>query len=128
MATISGCRYHKVNLKAKIYIYVKIYIYAKLPPVSLIPVVHLDSRISPRKSRDTVPLSSLCTACCAFLFCCSESSSRASWPSRALIRSMCLTMASLASSISIYTQRRRKYTLQKTIHKSMRVKSYQIMD
>ena len=63
MATISGCRHLKVNLKAKVYIYVnstiqrcpnKIYnIYLikdffHLPPVSATPVVHLELRISPR--------------------------------------------------------------------------------
>jgi hypothetical protein len=63
MATISGCRYHKVNLKAKIYIYVnsttqrfpnniiKIFLlegFFHLPPVSLTPVANLELRISPR--------------------------------------------------------------------------------
>jgi hypothetical protein len=63
MGIISGCRYLKVNLKAKMYICVpftiqrcpnkiiKIFLiedFFHLPPVSLIPVVHLDSRISPR--------------------------------------------------------------------------------
>ncbi len=63
MATISGCRYHKVNLKAKMYIYVnsttqrcpnkiiKIFLlegFFHLPPVSLTPVANLELRISPR--------------------------------------------------------------------------------
>ncbi len=63
MGAISGCRYPKVNLKAKIYIYVnsttqrcpnkiiKIFLledFFHLPPVSLIPVEHLEPRISPR--------------------------------------------------------------------------------
>jgi hypothetical protein len=63
MATISGCRYHKVNLKAKIYIYVnsttqrcpnkiiKIFLlegFFHLPPVSLTPVANLELRISLR--------------------------------------------------------------------------------
>jgi hypothetical protein len=68
MATISGCRHLKVNLKAKIYIYVKstnqrcpnkiIKIYllegffhlppGSLTPVSLTPVANLEVRISPR--------------------------------------------------------------------------------
>ena len=63
MATISGCRYHKVNLKAKIYIYVnsttqrcpnkiiKIFLiedFFHLPPVSLTPVANLELRISQR--------------------------------------------------------------------------------
>ncbi len=63
MATISGCRYHKVNLKAKIYIYVnsttqrcqnkiiKIFLlegFFHLPPVLLTPVVNLELRISAR--------------------------------------------------------------------------------
>ena len=63
MATISGCRHLKVNLKAKIYIYVnsttqrcpskiiKIFQFedfCHLPPVSATPVVHLELRISPR--------------------------------------------------------------------------------
>jgi hypothetical protein len=63
MATISGCRHHKVNLKAKIYIYVnsttqrwpnkiiKIFLledFSHLPPVSLTPVANLELRISPR--------------------------------------------------------------------------------
>ncbi len=61
--TISGCRYLKVNLKAKIYIYVistiqrcpnKIIIiflitdFLHLPPVSLTPVVNLELRIYQR--------------------------------------------------------------------------------
>jgi hypothetical protein len=60
MATISGCRYHKVNLKAKIYIYVnsttqrcankiiKIFLlegFFHLPPT---PVANLELRISPQ--------------------------------------------------------------------------------
>jgi hypothetical protein len=63
MATISGCRYLKVNLKAKIYIYdnsttqrcpnkiIKIFLlegFFHLPPVSLTPVANLELRISPR--------------------------------------------------------------------------------
>jgi hypothetical protein len=63
MATISGCRHLKVNLKAKIYIYVnsitqrcpnkmiKIFLlegFFHLPPVSLTPVANLEPRISPR--------------------------------------------------------------------------------
>jgi hypothetical protein len=63
MGTVSGCRYLKVNLKAKIYIYVnstiqrcpnkiiKIFLnedFFHLPPVSLTPVVNLKLRISPR--------------------------------------------------------------------------------
>jgi hypothetical protein len=69
MATISGCRHLKVNLKAKIYIYVysttqrcpnkiiKIFLLAGffyLPPVSLTPVTivtpvaNLELRLSPR--------------------------------------------------------------------------------
>jgi hypothetical protein len=63
MRTISGCRYLKVNLKAKIYIYVnsttqrcpnkiiEIFLledFFHLPAVSLTPVVHLEPRISPR--------------------------------------------------------------------------------
>jgi hypothetical protein len=63
MATISGCRHHKVNLKAKIYIYVisttqrcpnktiKNFLlegFFHLPPVSLTPVANLELRISPR--------------------------------------------------------------------------------
>ncbi len=63
MATISGCRHLKVNLKAKIYIYVnsttqrcpnkiiKIFLlegYFHLPPVSLTPVANLELRISPQ--------------------------------------------------------------------------------
>jgi hypothetical protein len=63
MATISGCRYHKANLKAKIYIYVnsttqrcpnkiiKIFLlegFFHLPPVSLTPSANLELRISPR--------------------------------------------------------------------------------
>jgi hypothetical protein len=63
MATISGCRQLKVNLKAKIYIYVnsttqrcpnkiiKIFLlesFCHLPPVSLTPVANLELRISPR--------------------------------------------------------------------------------
>ena len=63
METISGCRYLKVNLKAKIYIYVNSTIqrcqnkiieiflledFFHLPPVSLTPVVHLEPRISLR--------------------------------------------------------------------------------
>ena len=62
MATISGCRHLKVNLKAKIYIYVnsttqrcpnkiiKIFLlegFFYLPPVSLTPVANLELRISP---------------------------------------------------------------------------------
>ncbi len=57
METISGCRYLKVNLKAKIFIYVnsttqrcpntiiKIFLiedFFHLPPVSATPVVHLE--------------------------------------------------------------------------------------
>ncbi len=63
MGTISGCRYLKVNLKAKMYIYansatqrcpnkiIKIFLiedFFHLPPVSLISVVHLEPRISRR--------------------------------------------------------------------------------
>jgi len=63
MATISGCRQLKVNLKAKIYLYVnsttqrcpnkiiKIFLlenFCHLPPVSLTPVANLELRISPR--------------------------------------------------------------------------------
>jgi hypothetical protein len=63
MATISGCRHLKVNLKAKIYKYVysttqrcpnkiiKIFLlesFFQLPPVSLTPVANLELRISPR--------------------------------------------------------------------------------
>jgi hypothetical protein len=63
MATISGCIYHKVNLKAKIYIYynsttqrcqnkiIKIFLlegFFHLPTVSLTPVANLELRISPR--------------------------------------------------------------------------------
>ena len=63
MGFISGCRYLKVNLKAKIYIYVnstiqrcsnkiiKIFLiedFFHLPPVSATPVVNLELRISPR--------------------------------------------------------------------------------
>ncbi len=65
MATISGCRHLKVNLKAKIYICVysttqrcsnkiiKIFLLASffhLPPVSTTPVANLELRISPRMS------------------------------------------------------------------------------
>jgi hypothetical protein len=60
---ISGCRYLKVNLKAKIYIYanstiqrcpnkiIKIFLiedFFHLPPVSTAPVVNLELRISLR--------------------------------------------------------------------------------
>jgi hypothetical protein len=63
MATISGSRRLKVNLKAKIYIYVnsttqrcpnksiKIFLledFFHSPPVSLTPVANLELRISPR--------------------------------------------------------------------------------
>ncbi len=63
MATISGCRHLKVNLKAKIYIYVysttqrcpnkiiKIFLlegFLHLAPVSLTPVANLELRISQR--------------------------------------------------------------------------------
>ncbi len=63
MATISGCRNLKVNLKAKIFIYVysttqrcpnkiiKIFLlegFFHLPPVSATPVANLELRISPR--------------------------------------------------------------------------------
>jgi hypothetical protein len=63
MGTISGCRYLKVNLKAKMYIYansttqrcpnkiIKILLledFFHLPSVSLTPVVHLEPRISQR--------------------------------------------------------------------------------
>jgi hypothetical protein len=63
MATISGCRHLKVNLKAKIYIYVnfttqrcpnkiiKIFLlegFFHLPPVSLTPVANLELQISRR--------------------------------------------------------------------------------
>ncbi len=69
MATISGCRHLKVNLKAKIYIYVnctiqrcpnkiiKIFLlegFFHLPPVSLTPVANLELRISPLGSRGNV--------------------------------------------------------------------------
>ncbi len=62
MATISGCRHLKVNLKAKIYIYVnsttqwcpnkniKIFLlegFFHLPPVSLTPVANLELRRIP---------------------------------------------------------------------------------
>jgi hypothetical protein len=61
MGTISGCRHLKVKLKAKIYIYVNsttqrcpnkinniflIEDFFRLPPVSTIPVVHIDLPIS----------------------------------------------------------------------------------
>jgi hypothetical protein len=63
MGLISGCRYLKVNLKAKMCIYVnstiqrcpnkslKIFLiedFFHLPPVSATPVVNLELRISPR--------------------------------------------------------------------------------
>ncbi len=63
MGTISGCRYLKVDLKAKIVIFVNSTIlrcpnkiinifliedYFHLPPVSTTPVVNLELRISPR--------------------------------------------------------------------------------
>ena len=63
MGLISGCRYLKVNLKAKMYIYVistiqrcpnkinKIFLiedFSHLPPVSKTPVVNLELRISAR--------------------------------------------------------------------------------
>ncbi len=63
MGLISSCRYFKVNLKAKVYIYVnstiqrcpnkiiKIFLiedFFHLPPVSTTPVVNLQLRISPR--------------------------------------------------------------------------------
>ncbi len=63
MGTISGCRYLKVNLKAKMYIYViftiqrgpnkiiKFFLiedFFHLPPVSTAPLVNLELRISPR--------------------------------------------------------------------------------
>ncbi len=63
MLLISGCRYLKVNLKAKIYIYanstiqrcpnkiIKIFLiedFFHLPPVSTAPVVNLELRISLR--------------------------------------------------------------------------------
>ncbi len=63
MGSISGCRYLKVNLEAKIYIYVfsttqrwpnkivKIFLiedFFHLPPVSLTPVANFELRISPR--------------------------------------------------------------------------------
>jgi hypothetical protein len=63
MTTISGCRYLKVNLKAKIDIYVnsttqrcpnkiiKIFLlegFFYLPPVLLTPVANLELRISPQ--------------------------------------------------------------------------------
>ncbi len=63
MGLISGCRYLKVNLKAKIYIYanstiqrcpnkiIKFFLiadFSHLPPVSLTPVVNIELRISPR--------------------------------------------------------------------------------
>jgi hypothetical protein len=63
MATISGCRHLKVNLKAKIYIYVnsttqrcpnkiitifQLAGFFHLPPVSLTPVANFELRISPR--------------------------------------------------------------------------------
>jgi hypothetical protein len=51
MATISGCRHLKVNLKAKIYIYVNSTTqrcFFHLPPVLLTPVANLELRISPR--------------------------------------------------------------------------------
>jgi hypothetical protein len=63
MGLISGCRYIKVNLKAKMWIYVnstiqmcpnkiiKIFMiedFFHLPPVSTTPVVNLELRISPR--------------------------------------------------------------------------------
>jgi hypothetical protein len=62
MGLILGCRYLKVNLKAKMYICVnstiqrcpkkiKIFLiedFSHLPPVSRTPVVNLELRISPR--------------------------------------------------------------------------------
>ncbi len=63
MGLISGCRYLKVNLKAKMYICVNSTIqrcpkkiikilliedFSHLPPVSMTPVVNLELRISPR--------------------------------------------------------------------------------
>jgi hypothetical protein len=50
MGIISGCRYLKVKLKAKMYICVTSTIqrFFHLPPVSTTPVVNLDLRISPR--------------------------------------------------------------------------------
>jgi hypothetical protein len=63
MATVSGCRHLKVNLKAKIYIYIYsttqrcpnniikillLEVFFHLPPVSLTPVANLELRISPR--------------------------------------------------------------------------------
>jgi hypothetical protein len=63
LATISGCRHLKVNLKAKTYVYdysttqrcpkkiIKIFLlegFFHLPPVSLRPVANLELRISPR--------------------------------------------------------------------------------
>jgi hypothetical protein len=48
MGPISGCRYLKVNLKAKIYISGKIFLledFFHLPPVSLTSVVHLEPGI-----------------------------------------------------------------------------------
>ncbi len=63
MGLISGCRYLKVNLKAKMYIYVNSTIqrcpnkiienfliedFFHLPPVSTTPVVNLELRIFPR--------------------------------------------------------------------------------
>ncbi len=73
MGLISGCRYLKVNLKAKMYIYVnsaiqrcpnkiiKIFLiedFFHLPPVSTTPVVNLELRIFPRISKkfETVPM------------------------------------------------------------------------
>jgi hypothetical protein len=60
MATISGCRHLKVNLKAKIYIFVnsttqrcpnkiiKIFLLEGFFHLSLTPVANLELRISPR--------------------------------------------------------------------------------
>jgi hypothetical protein len=61
MGTISDCRYFKVNLKAKMYIYgnstiqsykiIKIFLiedFFHLPPVSTTPVVNLELQIAPR--------------------------------------------------------------------------------
>ncbi len=63
MAPVSGCRYLKVNLKAKMYLFVnsttqrcrnkiiKIFLlegFFHLPPVSLTLVANLELRISPR--------------------------------------------------------------------------------
>jgi hypothetical protein len=62
MGLISGCRYLKVNLKAKMYIcdstiqrcpnkIINIFLiedFSHLPPVSTTPVVNLELRISPR--------------------------------------------------------------------------------